>query len=441
MPVSPAFQARLDDALPRAVERFGTPFHLYDEQGIDDTCAAFDRAFRSVGYTEYFAVKALPNPAILRILARHGFGFDVSSGPELTLALRAGARGRQICYNSNNTSRAELTAALRADALITVDDATVLKKIAELGTVPDTLAFRVNPGDDAHRGSRRHADTFLGDPADAKFGVPADRLTDVVARAVTLGVRTVGLHMMLASNSLTAAPVLLTLELLLEQVVALHRDTGVAVRTLNLGGGIGIPYRPGEPTADIDALGRALRERLDRWQQEYGLPAPRLCFESGRFITGPHGVLATRVVNRMSKWREYAGVDASMTALMRPALYRDAYHHITVPFARAAGPTESVDVTGPLCENNDRFGRNRPLPALREGDLLLIHDTGAHGHSMGFTYNGRLRPQELLLRRDGSIEMIRRAEDEHDHFATLEFPPAVVPAPALVTMAGVAVPC
>jgi diaminopimelate decarboxylase len=441
MPVSPAFQARLDEALPRAVERFGTPFHLYDERGIDDTCVAFDRAFRSVGYTEYFAVKALPNPAILRILAGHGFGFDVSSGPELTLALQAGARGRQICFNSNNTSRAELVAALRADALITVDDAAVLEKLAQLGTVPDTLAFRVNPGDGAYRDSPREADAFLGDPVNAKFGVPADRLSDVVARAVTLGVRAVGLHMMLASNSLTAAPVLLTLELLLEHVVALRRVPGVTVQTLNLGGGIGIPYRPDEPAADIDRLGRALGERLARWQQEHGIPAPRLCFESGRFITGPHGVLATRVVNRMSKWREFAGVDASMSALMRPALYPTAYHHITAPFAEPGRPTQSVDVTGSLCENNDRFGKDRPLPVLREGDLLLIHDTGAHGHSMGFTYNGRLRPQELLLRRDGSIEMIRRAEEEHDHFATLQFPPAVLPAPAPVTAPGVPAPC
>jgi diaminopimelate decarboxylase len=199
---------------------------------------------------------------------------------------------------------------------------------------------------------------------------------------------------------------------------------------LNLGGGIGIPYRPGEAAADIDGLGRALGERLARWEEEHGLPAPRLSFESGRFITGPHGVLATRVVNRMSKWREYAGVDASMSALMRPGLYPNAYHDITVPFAEPDRPTEWVDVTGSLCENNDRFGADRPLPALREGDLLLIHDTGAHGHSMGFTYNGRLRPQELLLRRDGSIELIRRAEDERDHFATLTFAPAVVPAPA-----------
>ncbi|MEU3495159.1 diaminopimelate decarboxylase [Kitasatospora cineracea] len=419
MPIGEDFARRLLPVLPAVVEHFGTPFHLYDEQGIQETCAAFDAAFGHLPFTEYFAVKALPNPTVLRLLADHGYGFDCSSLPELALALRAGARGDRICFTSNNTSRAELDAALAAGALLNIDDEAVLDKLADRPDRPGTLAFRVNPGARGRRSGS--ADAFLGNPEGAKFGVPADRLTAVVAEAVRLGTTRFGLHMMLASNSLTASPVLRTLDLLLEHAVELHRDLGVTVSFVNLGGGLGIPYRPGEQPLDLPALGRALGERLDAWEREHGLPRPALAFESGRLITGPHGVLATRVVNRMSKWREYAGVDAGMSALMRPALYPTAYHHITAPFTDA--PAEPVDVVGSLCENNDRFAADRELPALTEGDLLLVHDTGAHGHSMGFTYNGRLRPQELLLRRDGAVELIRRAEEERDHFATLDFTP------------------
>jgi diaminopimelate decarboxylase len=418
--MSDAFAGRLRDALPTAVERFGTPFHLYDEQGIHDTCRAFHDAFHHLPYTEYFAVKALPNPAVMKLLAGHGFGFDVSSLPELTLALAAGARGHDICFTSNNTSRDELAAALAAGALVNIDDMAVLDKLDGLG-VPDTLAFRVNPGPHVDRAAQ--PDTFLGEPAKAKFGIPVDRLPAVVGRARDLGVRSFGLHMMLASNSLSAGPVLATLDLLLAQTLRLHEELGITVSSLNLGGGIGIPYRPQEKPFDLAELGTLIGQRLGAWSAEHALPRPRICFESGRHITGPHGVLATRVVNRMSKWREYAGVDASMSALMRPALYPTAYHHITAPWADATASTERVDVTGSLCENNDRFGADRELPRLSEGDLLLIHDTGAHGHSMGFSYNGRLRPQELLLRTDGSVELIRRAEDEADHFATLVVPP------------------
>jgi diaminopimelate decarboxylase len=404
--------------LPDIVACFGTPFHLYDARGIRETCALFNRTFPGPEFREFFAVKALPNPAVLRLLAGQGLGFDCSSLPELSLAGMAGAAGGDICFTSNNTSPAELAAAVAVGALVNIDDGAVLDKLGALPEVPATLCVRVNPGPLA---GRPH-DGFLGGPESAKFGVRIDRLPQICARARQMGVRTLGLHMMLGSNSLSPEPMLRALDLLLEQADGLRADPGIDVAFINLGGGIGIPYRPHERRFELTALADGLRRRLGDWERKTGRRRPAIHFESGRYITGPHGVLATRVVNRMSKWREYAGVDACMSALMRPALYPSAYHHITAPFA-GPGPGEVVDVVGSLCENNDKFAERRALPALAEGDLLLIHDTGAHGHAMGFTYNGRLRPQELLLHSDGSVELIRRAETEEDYFATLRFLP------------------
>lgn len=419
MPLSTAFAGRLEELLPGMVAAFGTPFHVYDEQGIVDTCARFTAAFDHLDFRQYFAVKALPNPAVLRLLPDAGFGFDCSSLPELTLAGMAGARGEQICFTSNNTSRTELRVATEQSVLLNLDDESSLHKLER---VPETLMLRVNPGD------VQLGDIFLGRGTAAKFGVPAPRLLKACAAAVERGARRLGLHMMLASNSLTPGPTIHTLDLLLAQAVRIHDELGVAVSLVNVGGGLGIPYRPGDAELDIHELGARIAERLASYENQQGLPRPVVCFESGRYITGPHGALVTRVENRMTKWREYVGVDAGMSALMRPALY-DAYHHITAPLV-APVPTEVVDVVGSLCENNDRLATQRELPRLDEGDLLVVHDTGAHGHAMGFTYNGRLRPQELLLRRDGSVELIRRAEDERDHFSTLDYLPHRMPAPA-----------
>lgn len=427
MPMSAGFSRRVTPVLREAAEHFGTPFHLYDEQGIAATCARFNEAFSGLPYREYFAVKALPNPAVMEIMRRHGFGFDCSSLPELALAHSVGARGADVFFTSNNTSREELAAAVGQSALINIDDPAVLAKLADhLGGsgLVDTLCLRVNPG------ATESSDQFLGSPQNAKFGIPPSGLTEAVNSARELGVRHFGLHMMVASNVLTTAPLVRTLDILLGLATDIHERTGVEVEFLNLGGGIGIPYRPGEQTFDLPALGRALRDRLTGWAAERNAVLPRLCFESGRYITGPHGVLVTSVLNRMSKWREYVGVDASMSSLMRPGMYSSAYHHITAPEARGR-PSRTVDVVGSLCENSDKFGTDRELPELVEGDLLLVHDTGAHGHSMGFTYNGRLRPKELLLRPDGTVELIRRAEEQElDHFATLRFSPDRMSAPS-----------
>ncbi|WP_026360238.1 diaminopimelate decarboxylase [Amycolatopsis nigrescens] len=417
MPMSEDFALRLDAVLQPAVERFGTPFHIYDEQGIGETCAAFDTAFEGTPYREHFAVKALPNPIPLRLLAERGLGFDCSSLPELALAAKAGAVGHDICFTSNNTSSAELAAALALGALINVDDVTVFDKLVAIGDVPDTLCFRVHPG----IAGSLVGESYLGNPDSAKFGVPADQLIGVCARARRHGVRHFGLHMMLGSGFLSGQPFLRSLDLLLEQAARLHESSGITVEFVNLGGGIGIPYRPDEPVFDLAGLGMAIGDKLSSWARRHGLPRPTVLFESGRYVTGPHGVLVTRVLNRMSKGREYVGVDAGMSALMRPGMYA-AYHHVTVP-GGAGRPHEIVDVVGSLCENNDKFAQQREIPATAEGDLVLIHDTGAHALSMGFNYNGRLRPQELLLRADGSVERIRRAEAESDYFATLDFPP------------------
>lgn len=421
MPLSPDFARRLADVLPDVIATFGTPFHVYDEKGIVETCAEFNAAFAHLDFRQYFAVKALPNPVILRMLADTGFGFDCSSLPELTLARMAGAREEQICFTSNNTSRAELAAALESSVLLNIDDRAILEK---LDPAPPTLMVRVNPGD------IQQGDEFMGRPSRSKFGVPVDRLLEVCSMALARGTREIGLHMMLASNSLTPAPTLRTLELLLEQAVRIRDELGAPVTLVNVGGGLGIPYRVREPILDIRALGHGLEELLARFEETQGLPRPIVCFESGRYITGPHGALVTRVENRMSKWRELVGVDASMSALMRPALY-GAYHHITAPLVGATS-IERVSVVGSLCENNDTFADQRDLPVLEEGDVLVVHDTGAHGHAMGFNYNGRLRPQEILLRSDGSVERIRRAEDERDLFATLDHAPLRMPGLELV---------
>ncbi|GAA2503472.1 diaminopimelate decarboxylase family protein [Winogradskya humida] len=401
MPISDGFARRLEPVLPAVAEHFGTPFHIYDLQGLHETATGFKAAFAGMDVREYFAVKGQPNPAMLRRVREYGFGFDCSSPAELWAATEAGASGEDICFTSNNTSYDELAEALRLGAIITADDETVVDKLIAMGARPRSLALRVHPGTAGAVG-----ESYLGDAESAKFGVRMDRLAVVAAKAATLQPESFGLHMMLGSGFLNPEPFLLSLDLLLAQPLD--------VDFLNLGGGIGIPYRPHETAFDLPALARAIRERLDAAGR-----SPRILFECGRYILTPHGVLVTRVLNRMSKWRELVGVDSGMNALIRPAMYPHAYHHITV-HGGDDRPTETVDVVGSLCENNDKFAIQRTLPRTQEGDLLLVHDTGAHALSMSFTYNGRLRPQELVLHPDGTVERIRRAETIADYFATLD---------------------
>jgi diaminopimelate decarboxylase len=420
MPMSTIFHERLQARLPEIAEHFGTPFHIYDEQGILASSDRLAAAMEGLGFHEFYAVKALPNLTILQILRGHGLGMECSSIAELDLAEDCGARGEEVFFTSNNTTREEFAAALALGAIVNVDDVSF---IAKLPAAPRVASFRFNPGPE------RVGDRHIGSPLEAKFGLRRDQLEGAFERIRELGTERFGLHAMVASNVLAAEPLLATIAMELEVEESLHERTGIALEFINAGGGLGIPYRPTDPVLDVEALGQGARELLEAHAQRTGR-RPRLFLEAGRYITGPHGVLVTRVINRMSKWREYAGVDAGIAALMRAALYPEAYHHVTLSGNAGDRPLERIDVVGSLCENNDKFAIQRELPRLQEGDLLLIHDTGAHGLAMGFNYNGRLRPQELLLRTDGSVELIRRAEEvRRDYFATLDFEPDVL-APA-----------
>jgi diaminopimelate decarboxylase len=417
MPIGEDFKRRLGPGLEEIAEHFGTPFHIYDEQGILASAERLTAAFGDLPFHEFFAVKALPNLTITRLLREHGLGMECSSIAELELAADSYARGEEIFFTSNNTTREEFAAALSLGAIVNVDDVTLIDK---LPGVPAICSFRFNPGPE------RLGDKLIGSPVEAKFGLRRDQLSGAYAKAREHGAERFGLHAMIASNVLTVQPLLTTIAMLLALEDGLHRELGIELEFINAGGGLGIPYRPTDRPLDVHALGLGAGQLLRAHEQRTGR-RPKLFLESGRYITGPHGVLVTRVINRMSKWREYAGVDAGIAALLRPAMYADAYHHVTLHGDEDGRPRETVDVVGSLCENNDKFAIQRELPQLRVGDLLLIHDTGAHSLAMGFNYNGRLRPKELLLRADGSVELIRRAEEvRRDYFATLQFEPDVL---------------
>ncbi len=414
MPMSPAFQDRLTPILDEVAAHFGTPFHLYDEVGIRETGAALTDAFAGIdGFREYFAVKALPNPAILSIMRDLGFGFDCSSVPELILS-RGVARMAVTTSCSHRITRAPLssTAALREGGCILNLDSVGL--LDNLPTVPDLICFRYNPG------ARRTGNAIIGNPLEAKFGITHDQLLPAYQKARAMGVQRFGLHTMIISNERNYAYLVQTASMLLELVESLSAALGSRFEFINIGGGFGLPYRPDDLPLDLTALSTEITALFKAFRVKHGY-APHLYMESGRYMTGAHGVLVTRVLNRKETYRTYIGVDASMSALMRPGMY-GAYHHIDV-HGKDGEPTETVDVVGSLCENNDKFAVQRELPYVASGDLLIIHDTGAHGHAMGFNYNGRLRPQELLLSADGSVKRIRRAETVADYFATLNFEP------------------
>jgi len=416
MPMSESFMKRIAPILRELPEQFATPFHVYDEAGIRETGETLKAVFEGVhGFREYFAVKALPNPAILRIMQDLGFGFDCSSIPELELSRSLGATGEDIMFTSNNTTVEEFHWASKdGGCILNLDDITLVRKVPAM---PDLVCFRYNPG------PRRTGNDIIGNPLEAKYGVSHEQLVDAYRSAMDRGAKRFGLHTMLCSNELNYEYMLATVAMLLEQVERISGELGIAFEFINIGGGLGIPYTPGGRPLDIHALARKARGLLEGFGRKHGY-APGMVMESGRYMTGPHGVLVTTAINRKHIYREYVGVDACMSALMRPAIY-DAYHHITVFGKEDQSETEVVDVVGSLCENNDKFAKQRALPRIEERDLLLIHDTGAHGYAMGFNYNGRLRPKELLLRADGSVELIRRAETLQDYFATLQFEAAV----------------
>ena len=413
MPLLPSFAQRLGPIISDVVQCYGTPFHIYDAAGIVATHRAMTNAFDGWPFQQYFAVKALPNPAILRTLVGAGSGLDCSSIAELGLARAVGATGEAVVFTSNNTSPAEYQAALDAGALITFDDWRYLKRAERL---PRVVAFRVSPHG-AAAGS-----VLMGGAGQSKFGVPRRLLADAYADALARGATTFGIHGMTCANELSVTNALSAAEDLLAAAATLESTLGIQFEYVNLGGGLGIPYRPDDVPFDFSAYATGIRTKM---AATFPKRRPRILMECGRYVSGPHGILVTRVVNRLGKEREIVGVDASMSALMRPGFYRGSYHHVSLPFA-ADRAHRTVDVVGSLCENIDRFAVDRVLPDPVEGDIVYIHDTGAHGHAMGFTYNGRLRPAELMLTEDGDVVEIRRAETFDDYVATVRWQPVLV---------------
>jgi len=412
----------LDDvALEALAQRIPTPFYLYDAAGMTQAARQLIDAFAwAPGFREYFAVKATPTPAVLALLAAAGCGMDCSSAAELELVRRLGITGDAVMFSSNMTPAAEFRAATALGAIINLDHPDLLDGLVAACGVPATLCLRFNPG------AERQGNRIIGDPAESKFGATRAQLLAGYRRAAALGVRRFGLHTMLASNERDPAYFVATARMLFALAHEIRRECGVTLAFINLGGGIGIPYRPDEAPVDLAALGTAIHHT---WQQDIAgteLAGMTLALECGRLISGPHGWLVTRVRHVKQTYRHYAGVDATMADLMRPGMY-GAYHHITLVNPGERSAPQPVDVVGSLCENNDKFAIQRLLPPLQPGDLLLIHDAGAHGRAMGFNYNGKLRAAEYLLAADGTVRCIRRAETLDDLFATLCWPAEAAP--------------
>ncbi|MBR4443392.1 MAG: diaminopimelate decarboxylase [Clostridia bacterium] len=405
------------DMIRRISAEIPTPFHLYSERGLRERARGLNRAFGwNAGYKEYFAVKATPNPVILNILRQEGCGVDCSSLTELMLAERVGFSGDEIMFSSNETPAEEFEYARKLGAIINLEDITHIDFLEALGGLPEKICCRFNPGGDFVVGN-----AVMGRPGDAKYGFTREQLTEGVRRLMRKGVKRFGLHSFLASNMTDNDYYPTMARLLFRTAVELHEELGAEFFMINLSGGVGIPYRPEETAVDIDLVGERVRAAFD----EILSPARvggnvRVVTELGRYVSGPNGWLITRAVHEKNTYRHYIGVDACAANLMRPAMY-GAYHHITV-LGKENEPCDHLyDIVGSLCENNDKFAVNRMLPEISIGDYLAIHDTGAHGFSMGYNYNGRLRSAEVLLREDGSFRQIRRPETPEDYFATLDF--------------------
>jgi diaminopimelate decarboxylase len=415
--MSLSFQERLFFALPRIIEYFGTPFHIFDEKGIIQTGENLKLEFKEIqGFQEFFAVKALPNPAILKIMRKMGFGLDCSSASELILGRKAGFKGEEIMFSSNNTSKDLFKLALAdGGCILNLDDITMIDKISDF---PELICFRYNPG------ARRTGNQIIGVPVEAKYGLTYDQILPAYRRAIERGAKRFGLHSMIISNERDYHYMVETVKMLLDILEMVSKSLKIKFEFFNISGGVGIPYRPQDSVFDMPGLACETQLLISQFAERNGY-TPRLFMECGRYMTGPHGALVARVINRMSKYREYVGVDAStMSANPRPAIYESAYHHITIldPQGKPrTGGEELVDVVGPLCENNDKFAKQRALPKTSVGDIMVQHDTGAHSPAMGSNYNGWLRPQQLLLGQDGSVQLIKRAETLDDLFAPHKF--------------------
>jgi len=404
------------EELKEIINHHPTPFHIYDEKAIRANAQALYKAFSWVpgGFKNFFAVKALPNPHILKILKEEGMGADCSSLPELLLARAAGMEGDELFFSSNDTPANEYIEAEGLGAIINLDDLGHIPFLEKHAGIPRTICFRYNPG------PLKEGNAIIGTPEEAKYGFTREQLFEGYKIMKAKGVTRFGLHTMVASNELNSDYFVETAQILFDLVRDLSRNLQIDFDFINLGGGFGIPYKPEDDPVNIEYISEKIRHLYDKTISANGLKPLRIVMESGRMITGPYGYLVSTVLHRKETYKTFIGLDASMANLMRPALY-GAYHHITVP-GKENAPVETCDITGSLCENNDKFAINRDIPVTEPGDIVVIHDTGAHGYAMGFNYNGKLRSAELLLKADGSVSQIRRAETVKDYFATLDFP-------------------
>lgn len=405
------------DRLTEIAKEYGTPFHLYDEGAIRKNARLFLKSFNwAPQFKEYFAVKALPNPYILEILKEEGCGADCSSMAELYLAEAVGLTGEDICFTSNDTPIEEYRKALDLGAVINLDDISHIEYLRKNACLPELISFRYNPGP-----LRKGGNKIIGYPQEAKYGLTGQQLFEGIAICRDMGITRFGIHTMIVSNELNCDYLVETAVMMFKLASKIKKIMGIGVEFINLGGGIGIPYRPEEEAIDLQVLGSKIRMVYEDILIPAGLGDIALCMESGRMMTGPYGYLVSKAQHYKETYKNYIGLDSCMADLMRPAIY-GAYHHITV-VGKSSEPCDTMyDITGSLCENNDKFAIDRLLPRIDIGDLIVIHDTGAHGYAMGFNYNGKLRSKELLLRPDGSIKQIRRAETLADYFATIDYP-------------------
>ena len=403
------------DKAKEIIQQVPTPFHLYDEAGIRRNARALKAAFSwNKGFKEYFAVKATPNPYILKVLHEEGCGCDCATYTELLLAEAVGITGHEVMFSSNVTPEKDMRKAREMGAYINLDDATYVDFLEKLGPVPETVCLRYNPG-----GSFSLGNTIMDMPRDAKYGMTEDQMAGAINRLMKLGTKYFGIHAFLASNTTTNEYYPALAGQLFRLAVRLRNATGADFRFINLSGGIGVDYRPEQPACDIGVIGAGVRARFEEILTPAGMGDVAIFTELGRFMLAPYGHLVSTVLHQKHIYREYIGLDACAADLMRPAMY-GAYHHITVLGKEDAILDHVYDVTGGLCENNDKFAIERSLPAISRGDIVVIHDTGAHGFSMGYNYNGKLRSAEVLLHEDGTFQLIRRAETPMDYFATLD---------------------
>ena len=401
------------EALEKIIAKYPTPFHIYDEKAIRQNLRRLFKAFSwAPEFREYFAVKATPNPRLLQIFKEEGAGADCSSLAELFLAEAADITGEKIMLTSNDTPADEFQKAIQLGAIINLDDITHIEYLEKNAGMPSIMSFRYNPG------NLIEGNDIIGKPTEAKYGLTHDQILKAYKLAQEKGVKRFGLHCMVISNELRTEGFLLTASIMFNLAVEIKNKLGISIEFVNLGGGIGIPYRPEQDEVDLEAVGAGIHKLYQEIMEPADLGSCAIAMESGRAITGPYGYLVSTAIHRKDTYKHYIGLDSCMANLMRPALY-GAYHHITV-IGKENEPADHVyDVTGSLCENNDKFAIDRQLPKIDIGDRIVIHDAGAHGHAMGFNYNGKLRSAELLLHEDGSVELIRRAETIDDYFATL----------------------